>query len=123
MTKIQIVETEELLRYADFDDCEIWLLNRTTSNPLDSRVMNEKELTESALPSSMKFPQLLGYIWDKHPNKEVLNEQGEVKGSEMTFSYEVITKNKDNFLVKSHVCPEDCIKVVPEQKAGMTVGV
>lgn len=113
MVKIQIIETEELLQYADFDDCEIWLLNRTTSDPLDLRVINEKELTESALPSSMKFPQLLGFIWDKYPNKEVLNEEGEITGSEITFSYEIITQNKDNFLVKSYVCSEECIKVVP----------
>lgn len=115
MIKIQIIENEELLKYADFDNCEIWLLNRTSSNPLDSRVVNEKELTESALPSSMKFPQLLGFIWKKHPNKESEVEQDGVivPDSEMSFTYEIVTKNKDNFLIKSYVCSEECIKVIP----------
>lgn len=114
MISVQIIENEDLLKYADFDACEIWLLNRTTSNQLDSRVINEKELTESALPSSMKFPQLLGLIWERHPNKESEIEQDGViiPISEMTFSYEIITKNKDNFLIKSYVCSEECIKVV-----------
>ena len=115
MIKVQIIENEDLLKYADFDTCEIWLLNRTTSNQLDSRVINEKELTESALPSNMKFPQLLGLIWERHPNKESEIEQDGViiPISEMTFSYEIITKNKDNFLIQSYVCSEECIKVVP----------
>lgn len=114
MIKVQIIENEELLEYADFETCEVWLLNRTTSNPLDSRVINETELTESALPSSMKFPQLLGFIWERHPNKESEVEQDGVivPVSEMSFTYEIVTKNKDNFLVKSYVCSEECIKVV-----------
>ena len=76
MTKIQIVETEELLQYADFDSCEVRLLNRMSYNELDARVINEPELTESPLPSSMKLPQLLSSIWGSHPNKEVTNERG-----------------------------------------------
>ena len=76
MTKIQIVETEELLQYADFDSCEVRLLNRMSYNELDARVINEPELTESPLPSSMKLPQLLSMIWERHPNKEITNERG-----------------------------------------------
>lgn len=34
MTKVQIVENEDLLQYADFGNCEVWLLNRTNNASL-----------------------------------------------------------------------------------------
>ena len=114
MKKIQIIEDEDLLQYADLNTGEVWLLNRTTSTPLDLRIVNEQELTESHLPSVMKLPRLLGIIWERHPNEVIRNEKGEVIGSEMIFSYEVITKDRDRFMIRSYVCPEECIKVIPQ---------
>jgi len=76
MKKIQIVESEELLQYADFDRCEVWLLNRMRTTELDARVINEPELTESPLPSSMKLPQLLSMMWERHPNEDVKDGDG-----------------------------------------------
>ena len=113
MKKIQIVESEELLQYADFDRCEVWLLNRISREELDARVINVPELSESPLPSSMKLPQLLSILWERYPNRELTNEQGEIIESVMTFSYEVLTKDKENFAVKSYVCQEECITVLP----------
>ena len=114
MTKIQIVETEELLQYADFDSCEVRLLHRMSNNELDARVINEPELTESPLPSSMKLPQLLSMIWERHPNEDVKDGDGNVIDSAMSFSYEILTRSKDNFLVQSYVCAEECIKIMQE---------
>ena len=113
MKKIQIVETEELLQYADFDRCEVRLLNRMSREELDARLINVPELTESPLPSSMKLPQLLSILWERYPNRELTDEQGEIIESVMTFSYEVLTKDKENFAVKSYVCQEECITVLP----------
>ena len=113
MKKIQIVETEELLQYADFDRCEVWLRNRISREELDARVINVPELSESPLPSSMKLPQLLSLLWKHYPNRELTDEQGEIIESVMTFSYEVLTKDKENFAVKSYVCQEECITVLP----------
>ena len=113
MKRIQIVETEELLQYTDFDRCEVWLLNRMSREELDARVINIQELTESPLPSSMKLPQLLSMLWERHPNRELTNEQGEIIDSVMTFAYEALAKDKENFAVKSYVCQEECITFLP----------
>ena len=136
MTKVQIIENEKLEKYADFDNCEVWLLNRETGKKLDSRLINIAELTESSLPSNHKLPQLMTEIFNQHPNKEIygdvevleVNEDGSPKldeegkrmshlenivvGSEMTFEYEVITENKDNFLIHAYVCDEECLKEI-----------
>ena len=80
MKKIQIVESEELLQYADFDRCEVWLLNRMSREELDARVINVPELSESPLPSSMKLPQLLSILWERYPNRELIDAQGEIIG-------------------------------------------
>lgn len=94
---IQIIENEELQDKADFDNSEVWLLSR--DNPdieLDDRLIVVSELVETSLPSSYKLPQLMTEIYNRHDN----------------FTYEVITRNKDNFAVKGYVCDENCIKVI-----------
>ena len=44
MTKVQIVENEDLLQYADFGNCEVWLLNKT----------NDTQLADASLPMDSK---------------------------------------------------------------------
>ncbi len=97
MTKIQVVENENLLQYADFANCEVWLLNRTTDEPLASDVINMSEVTESSLSSSIKFPKLMTEMYNKYGNN---------------FTYEVITDNADNFSFKAYTCDYEKIKVV-----------
>ena len=129
MQKIQILEDETLTDYADFDNNEVWLLNRTTTDELDERIVNVPELTESTLATVFKLPQLMTEIWNKYPNEVVYTEvQAEtydddgnlvkdddgnvvyhtekvITKSEMTFSYEIMTTNKANYEIKSYVCP------------------
>ena len=90
MKKIQIIEDETLLENADFENCEVWLLNKVTDTDLDERVVNISELTESLLPCNHKFPQLFTYICERNPNipvyeyktEMVLNEDGSSKKDE-----------------------------------------
>ena len=136
MKRIQIIEDETLLKNADLENCEVWLLNRVTDTDLDERVVNISELTESPLPCNHKFPQLFTHICERNPNipiyvyktEMVLNEDGSSKkdengkyvystekveiGSKMSFTYEVITKNKDNYAIHAYVCDERSIKIV-----------
>lgn len=136
MVKVQIIENEKLEKYADFENCEVWLLNKVTERELDSRIINISELTESLLPNNHKLPQLMTEIFNRHPNEDVygdveildMNEDGTPKidengnrikhignmmiGSEMTFTYELITDDKDSFLIHAYVCDESCIKEV-----------
>lgn len=95
--KIQVVENENFLQYADFAKCEVWLLNRTTDNPLTSDVINIPEVTESMLDSASKFPKLMTEMYNKHGNN---------------FSYEVITDNTENFAIHAYTCDYEKIKVV-----------
>lgn len=59
MINVQILEDESYIKYADFDNSEVWLLNKTTDDELDSRIINIPEVTESLLPSSPED----GDIW------------------------------------------------------------
>lgn len=96
MTKVQIVENEDLLQYADFDNCEVWLLNRTNNTPLPDDVINIPEVTESLLDSATKFPKLLTEIYEKH-------------GTDI--DYEVITDDAEHFAVHAYTCDYEKIKV------------
>ena len=96
MTKVQIVENENLLQYADFDNCEVWLLNRTNDTPLTDDVINIPEVTESLLDSATKFPRLLTEIYEKH-------------GTDI--DYEVITDDAEHFAVHAYTCDYEKIKV------------
>lgn len=95
MEHIQIVENESLIPFCNFNK-KIFLLNRVTQEELDTRVINISELTESTLPSSVKFPQLMTEIYRLYPE----------------FDYEVLTRNPDNFSLKVYVCDFDKIKPV-----------
>ena len=100
MTKVQVVENENLLQYADFNNCEVWLLNRTNETPLASDVINISEVTESLADTASKFPKLLTEIYAKH-------------GTD--FEYEVITDNTEHFAIHDYTCDYGKIKVVEKQ--------
>lgn len=100
MTKVQVVENENLLQYADFNNCEVWLLNRTNETPLASDVINISEVTESLADTASKFPKLLTEIYAKH-------------GTD--FEYEVITDNTEHFAIHAYTCDYGKIKVVEKQ--------
>lgn len=104
MTKIQILENEKFIEYADFDNAEIWLLNRSSDEELDERIINIQELTESMLPDSHKFPQLLTYIYERHPDITETDEEGNVMIVEPSFDYEILSDNIENFAIHSYTC-------------------
>lgn len=112
MTKVQVVENESFLQYADFDNCEVWLLNRTNEEKLDKRIINIPEITEGFEPSSLKFPKLLTEIYNVHPVKECFDEKGNIIDVYVTFDYEILTDNMENYAIHSYVCDTDKIKVV-----------
>lgn len=96
---VQIIENEDFIQYADFNK-DVWLLNRTNCDEIDSRVINISEITESLFPTAEKFPKLL---------TEILNKYG-------TLDYEVLTDNKENFVVKSYVCETSKIKIISRER-------
>lgn len=109
MTKVQVVENESFLQYADFDNCEVWLLNRTNEEELDKRIINIPEITESFEPSSLKFPKLLTEIYNVHPVKECFDEKGNIIDVYVTFDYEILTDNMENYAIHSYVCDKEKI--------------
>lgn len=112
MTKVQVVENENLLQYADFNNCEVWLLNKTTEEEIDERIINISELTESLEPSALKLPRLLTSIYEKYPTIESFNEDGELINVEPGFDYEILTDNKENYSIHTYVCDVDKIKIM-----------
>ncbi len=112
MTKVQILENENFIEKADFENCEVWLLNRTNEEELDERIINIQEITESLSPSAIKFPMLLTEINNKYPVEEVLDEDGELINVESGFDYEILTDNKENFSIHTYVCDEEKIKII-----------
>lgn len=99
--KVQVIENENFIKYADFENCEVWLLNRTNAPLLDERVINVAEVTESMLPNTHKLPKLMTYIAEAHP-EEILTRE----------SYEVITDNKESYMIHAYICDESCIKII-----------
>ena len=112
MVKVQIIEDESYIEYADFDNSEVWLLNRRNNDELDPRIVNIAEVTESLLPSSMKFPQLLTHIYEKHPGITTYDSEGKVIDYEPDFDYEILTDDMENYAIHSYVCDTAKIKVV-----------
>lgn len=134
--KVQILEDETLQEFADFENAEVWLLSLRTQNvDHDSRLVVIDNVAMSELPSSHKIPLLMTEIFERHPNiiiKEivkvpkiedngsaVLDENGlqvfidqEIEHQDMSFTYEVLTRSKDNFAIKAYTCDEACIKIV-----------
>ena len=109
--KIQILENENFIKNADFENCEVWLLNRTNEEELDERIINISELTESLEPSALKLPRLLTAIYEKYPTIESFNEDGELVNVEPGFDYEILTDNKENYAIHTYVCDVDKIIV------------
>ena len=104
MTKVQILENEQFIENADFENCEVWLLTRSTENELDERIINIPEITESLLDSASKFPKLLTAIYEAHPLEYEFDEEGNIINATMTFDYEVITDNREHFAIHCYVC-------------------
>ena len=109
--KIQILENENFIKNADFENCEVWLLNRTNEEELDERIINISELTESLEPSALKLPRLLTAIYEKYPTIESFNEDGELINVEPGFDYEILTDNKENYAIHTYICDVDKIIV------------
>ena len=112
MTKVQILENENFIEKADFENCEVWLLNRTNEEELDERIINIPELTESLEPSALKLPKLFTAIYEKYPTIESFNEDGELINVEPGFDYEILTDNKENYSIHTYVCDVDKIKIM-----------
>lgn len=111
MKNIQILENESFIEKADFENYEVWLLNKTTEEEIDERIINVPELTESLEPSALKLPRLLTAIYEKYPTIESFNENGELINVEAGFDYEILTDNKENYAIHTYVCDVDKIKV------------
>ncbi|MBP5422676.1 MAG: hypothetical protein J6Y78_09575 [Paludibacteraceae bacterium] len=100
--RVQIFEDESLLDGADFENADVWILNRTNSKPLDPRIVNIQELTESTLPENMKFPQLFTEIADRYFNEGLIPSD---------FSYEVYTRDPNKYLVQYYVCDMESFRI------------
>lgn len=101
--KVQIIENENFINNANFENCEVWLLNRTNSEELDERVINISEITESMLPTCIKFPKLFTEISNKYFLAGIIPDD---------FEYEIITDSSEKYMVHSYVCDVENIRII-----------
>lgn len=101
--KYQFIENENFIKNADFENCKVYLMNKTNSEielPSDLIV---NEVSESFAPDSNKFPLMLTFA-----NNDFLENGSETD----TFEYEIITDNSDNYSFKAFVCDIQNITVI-----------
>ena len=92
---VQILENENFLPFADFENNEIWLLNRTLTGYLDLRIINIPEITESSISIAEKLPKVLTKILEKHGKLD----------------YQIVTDNPENYKIFSYICEYDKFKI------------
>lgn len=85
---VQIIENENFIKFADFDNYDVWLLNKVTYQDIDNRVINISEITESTLPNTEKLPKLL---------TEILNKYNKL-------DYQIITDDPKKYMIHVYVC-------------------
>ena len=110
-------------------------MNRTTDEPLDPRVIDHTEITQSLSSNVEKFPLLFTKISDSYPpvtkdvevKEPVFNEYGSIQVNDLGepqyitkvvqtvepgFTYEVYTNDKSKYYIQVCVCDESAIKVL-----------
>ena len=101
--KVQIIENENFIKNADFENCEVWLLNRTNEKELNENIINVSEITESFEPSVIKFPKLFTEISNKYfPEGIIPND----------FEYEIITDSSEKYMVHTYICDVRNIRII-----------
>lgn len=92
---IEIIEDESLEEYADFDDNEVWLLNKTDLYPLKNKdkIVIVPEVAESFDPCSNKFNKLLTEVYEKYNGESV--------------DYVVTTRDPEKYAVHLDINGED----------------
>ena len=90
-------------KYADFENCEVWLLNGTNEEELNENIINVSEITESFEPSVSKFPKLFTEVSNRH------FKDGEISEN---FEYEIITDSSEKYMVHSYVCDVRNIRIL-----------
>lgn len=136
MTKVYISEDLGLLKkqHEKEPEAEYWLLNGEDDVVYPDWINCDEDTFTEPLREYAKLPQVMTKIFEKHPVKEiigsvnvpvldeneqpVLNEDGTVKVTvdegvvmtEMTFEYEVLTHDKELYVMEYYVCDENCIQ-------------
>ena len=115
--KYIFLENEDFIKYADFTNSVVYLLNKTKDNleyP-DELIINEisEDLTST---SAMKLPAMMSYANQHYlENYSKTAEDGEIAFTE-PFEYEVLTDNKSKYYIQVCVCDEASIKTIANNK-------
>lgn len=102
---ITIIQDDSLIPFADLEKDDVWILSRTTSAEIDSRIHDEEEITQSLLPDVNKFPLLFSAICESITSDGILPAD---------FDYRLICHDREKFKISFYVCDEDKIEVAEE---------
>lgn len=104
MKHIQIIDTEDCIKYADLKNSDaVYLLNRETENPIDTRIKTPP-VSESFEPNWNKYPRMMTEVYNDFPPAV---EDGENKNE---FEIKIITRNKERFFSRVCICDESRIE-------------
>ena len=121
--KYQFIENENFVKNADFENCQVYLMNKTQDNYEYPSELNINEVSQSFEPDTVKFPKMLTFANEHYLNnysKE--GTQTDENGNEYPitvftepFEYEIITDDENKYTFTAYVCDKNSINVIKEE--------
>ena len=121
--KYQFIENENFIKNADFENCQVYLMNKILDNYEYPEKLIINEVSQSFEPDTIKFPKMLTYANEHYLNNysseetktdKIGNEYTETVFSE-PFEYEIITDDESKYTFTAYVCDKKSINVVKEE--------
>lgn len=119
--KYQFIENENFAKNADFENCQVYLMNKTLDNYEYPEKLIVNEVSQSFEPDTIKFPKMLTYANEHYLNNysseetktdKIGNEYTETVFSE-PFEYEIITDDESKYTFTAYVCDKNNITISP----------
>lgn len=115
--KYQFIENEDFIKNADFENCKVFLMNKTQDNYEYPTELNINEVSQSFEPDVVKFPKMLTYANEHYLNNYSKEEtQTDEDGNEYPvtvfsepFEYEIITDDESKYTFTAYVCDKNSI--------------
>lgn len=121
--KYQFIENETFIEKADFENCQVYLMNKTLDNYDYPETLNINEVSQSFEPDTVKFPKMLTFANEHYlENYSTEETKTDEDGNEYSltvfsepFEYEIITDDESKYTFTAYVCDKKSISVIKEE--------
>lgn len=121
--KYQFIENETFIEKADFENCQVYLMNKTLDNYDYPETLNINEVSQSFEPDTVKFPKMLTFANEHYlENYSAEETKTDEDGNEYSltvfsepFEYEIITDDESKYTFTAYVCDKKSINVIKEE--------